>query len=88
MMRRLALVLAVAACSKKSARIGVAACDAYDDKMAACAQKVGGSVGRQLESVRETMRAAWRAEIRNPDLPQACVAATSDMQKQLPQCAW
>jgi hypothetical protein len=88
MMTRLALVLAVAACSKKSARIGVAECDAYQERMTECAAKLGGAVGKQLETVRETMLKAWTAERNNPGLARACSDATGDMQKQLPQCAW
>jgi hypothetical protein len=88
MVKRLALVLALAACRKESARIGIAECDAYQDKMAACAQKVGGSVGVQLDKMRRLMADAWKKDASNKELPQVCTSAIGDMQRQLPQCAW
>jgi hypothetical protein len=88
MMKRLVVLLALGACGKKSARIGIAECDAYQEKMAACAQKIGGSVGQQLDKTSTMMADAWRAETSNKELPAVCASAITDMQKQLPQCAW
>ncbi len=90
------LILAVAllgACgSKKSDSIGVAECDAYETKMAACASKVGGKVGEQLESMRKMMVEPWQKDAKDDsskkDLPKVCTNAIADMKKQLPQCDW
>lgn len=87
-MKRLLVVLAVVACTRRSERIGVAECDAYETKMAACADKVGGNVGEQLQTMRRMMRSAWQKDARDPELPRVCAAALADMERQLPQCVW
>ena len=87
-MKSLVLVLALVACTKHPDAIGVADCDAYQSKMAACAEQVGGNVGEQLDKLRWMMRKSWQHDIGRPDLPGECRAAIADMQRQLPQCAW
>jgi hypothetical protein len=88
----LAMALLGACGSKKSESIGVAECDAYETKMAACAQKVGGKVGDQLESMRKMMIEPWQKNAADDnskgDLPKVCTNAIADMKKQLPQCDW
>lgn len=88
----LAMVLLGACGSKKSDSIGVAECDAYEQKMAACAQKVGGKIGDQLESMRKMMLEPWQKDAKDEnskkDLPKVCTNAIADMKKQLPQCDW
>lgn len=89
----LALALAAAACGKsKSDSIGVAECDAYFAKMAACADKIGGKNGEQLNSMRKMMFESWQKSAADDDqkkaLPHTCTSAIADMKKQLPQCEW
>jgi len=88
----LCLVLAAAACGKKNASIGVPECDAYETKMAACADKVGGTTGEQLNKMRNMMIEPWQKsaadEAQKKDLPSTCTGAINDMKKQVPQCDW
>lgn len=87
-MKSLVLVLALGACTKQPAKIGVAECDAYVSKMAACAHQIGGDIGEQLLKLREAMRKTWQADAGRPELADVCAAATADMEAQLPQCTW
>jgi uncharacterized protein (DUF885 family) len=87
------IVFALAACgTQASDKIGVAECDAYEAKMAACASKVGGNVGDQLTKMRKMMLDAWKKDAANEsmraELAKTCSGAISDMKKQLPQCEW
>ena len=86
------VVLCLAACSKKSDKIGVAECDAYEDKMAACASKIGGVNGEGLTKMRTMMLEAWKKDAESEEtrtyMPKTCTQAVEDMKKQFPQCAW
>lgn len=88
----LAVALLAACGGKKSDSIGVPECDAYEQKMAACAQKVGGKIGDQLESMRKMMIEPWQKDAKDEsskkDLPKVCTNAIADMKKQVPQCDW
>lgn len=87
------LVLAsLAACGKGDSKLGVAECDAYLDKMAACAKKLGGAEGQQLTRMRDMMSRAWHEEVKNEEMrasmPSVCTTAIADMKKQVPSCDW
>lgn len=73
-------------------KLGVAECDAYLDKMAACAAKKGGKTGEQLTKMRDMMANAWRDSAKNADqkgqLPGVCTSAIEDMKKQVADCDW
>lgn len=88
----LLLALCLAACGKKTDKIGVAECDAYEDKMAACASKLGGVNGEGLTKMRKMMLDAWKKDAENADtrkeMPKTCAQAIDDMKKQFPQCDW
>lgn len=100
-MKKLALVFvlsAAAACSKGGGngaggdKLGVAECDAYLDKMAACATKQGGQTGEQLTKMRNMMAGAWKDSVKDAaqkaEMPKACTTAIADMKKQFPTCDW
>ena len=86
------LALCLAACGKKSDKIGVAECDAYEDKMAACASKIGGVNGEGMTKMRKMMLDAWKKDAENAEtrkeMPKTCTQAVDDMKKQFPQCDW
>ncbi len=93
MTKALFLVLCLAACSKHpSDKIGVAECDAYEDKMAACASKIGGVNGEGLTKMRKMMLEAWTKDAESAEtrkeMPRTCLQAVEDMKKQFPQCDW
>jgi hypothetical protein len=86
------VVVALVACGGKSDKIGVAECDAYLDKAAACASQVGGATGDSLAKMCAMMADAWKqsaADSAQRDmLPKTCDAAIADAKKQVPQCEW
>ena len=92
LIRVIAFVVAAAACGKgKGDKIGVAECDAYEDKMAACAQKVGGSTGESIERMRKMMLEPWQKQVADgheDGMAKVCTDAIRDMKKQVPQCEW
>jgi glutamine synthetase len=85
------VLVALVACGKPD-KIGVAECDAYLDKAAACATQVGGATGDSLAKMRAMMADAWKqsaADSAQRDmLPKTCEAAIADAKKQVPQCEW
>ncbi len=90
-----ALVLAAIACGKgKGETIGVAECDDYETKMAACADKVGGNIGDSLTKMRKMMIEPWQKQAGQADdqgkkdMAKVCTDAIKDMKKQVPQCEW
>jgi len=87
----IALALLAGACSKPT-KLGVAECDAYLDKVAACAAKVGGATGQSLTKMRAMMADAWAQSAadsaHSATLPKTCDAALADAKKQVPQCDW
>jgi hypothetical protein len=95
----LALTASVfAGCSKKDGgggggdNLGVPECDAYLDKMAACAKKSDKTVGDQLTKMRDMMANAWKDSVKDPEqkkeMPKMCTGAIADMKKQFPTCDW
>ena len=105
MMKNLILVCALsatsvlAACSKKDGggggggdTLGVPECDAYLDKMAACAKKSDKTTGEQLTKMRDMMAGAWKDSVKDPEqkkeMPKMCTTAIADMKKQFPTCDW
>jgi uncharacterized protein (DUF885 family) len=88
----LLVVVCLAGCGKHSDKIGVAECDAYEDKMAACASKIGGDNGEGLTKMRKMMLEAWKKDAESEDtrayMPKTCNQAVADMKKQFPQCDW
>ena len=90
----LSFALALAAgCGKKGgSKVGVAECDAYLDKIAACADKVGGQTGASLKRTHKMFGDVWRDNAKDASmkdqLPQTCAAAIADAKKQFTQCAW
>ncbi len=86
----------LAACGKKGGgdgdKLGVPECDAYLDKMAACATKQGGTTGEQLTKMRNMMAGAWKDSVKDDaqkaEMPKACTTAIADMKKQFPTCDW
>lgn len=89
----LVLALSTAACSKGGGdKLGVPECDAYLDKMAACAKKTGGTTGEQLTKMRDMMAGAWKDSVKDAaqkeQMPATCTSAIADMKKQVPSCDW
>jgi len=72
--------------------LGVAECDAYLDKMAACAKKSDKTTGEQLTKMRDMMANAWKDSVKDPEqkkeMPRVCTTAIADMKKQIPTCDW
>ena len=92
-MKHLVLVLVLsAACSKGGDKLGVPECDAYLDKMAACAKQTGGTTGEQLTKMRAMMASAWKDSVKDAgqkeQMPATCTSAIADMKKQVPSCDW
>jgi len=85
------VVVALVGCGKPD-KIGVAECDAYLEKAAACAAKVGGVTGDSLAKMRAMMADAWKQSAEDSAqrdmLPKTCDAAIADAKKQVPQCEW
>lgn len=106
MIKKVALVLAMAgasvlgACSKGGGgggggggdKLGVPECEAYLDKMAACAAKSDKTTGEQLTKMRDMMANAWKDSVKDPEqkkeMPKMCTSAIADMKKQFPTCDW
>lgn len=105
MMNKVVLVLAMAsasvlgACSKSGGssggggdKLGVPECEAYLDKMTACAGKSDKATGEQLTKMRDMMANAWKDSVKDPEqkkeMPKMCTTAIADMKKQVPNCEW
>ncbi len=104
MMNKVVLVLAMAgvsvlgACSKSGGsggggdKLGVPECEAYLDKMSACAGKSDKTTGEQLTKMRDMMANAWKDSVKDPEqkkeMPKMCTTAIADMKKQFPNCEW
>lgn len=103
MMKKVVLVLAMvtaAACGKGSGGggggggdgLGVPECDAYLEKMTACAKKTDANTGKQLEKMRDMMAGSWKTDVKDPELkkemPKTCTSAIAEMKKQFPNCDW
>ena len=95
----LAVLLAgsITACGKKKdggggGATGVAECDDYLSKMAACAKKMEGKGGEQLTKMADMMAKSWAEDVKNEEMkkamPDACKKAVKDMAKQMPDCDW
>ena len=85
----------LAACGKGGGggdKLGVPECDAYLDKMAACATKTGGTTADQLTKMRDMMASSWKESVKDDaqktQLPATCTSAIADMKKQIPTCEW
>ncbi len=93
-MLTLALVLSTAACSKKGggANVGVAECDEFLTKLAACGDKIGGNIGDSLQRTVKQFGPIWADNAKDDsmkaDLPKSCTSAQNDAKKTYPQCAW
>jgi hypothetical protein len=73
-------------------KLGVPECDAYLDKMAACAKKSDKTTGEQLTKMRDMMAGAWKDSVKDAaqkaEMPKMCTTAIADMKKQFPTCDW
>jgi hypothetical protein len=79
-------------CKGKSSGVGVAECDQYLEKVAACGKKIGGQTGESLERSTKMFADAWRDNAKDDSmkdqLPKTCSDATAAAKKQFPQCEW
>lgn len=105
MTKKLVLVFALSAASILAAcgkgkdggggggdKLGVPECEAYLDKMSACAAKSDKTTGEQLTKMRDMMAGAWKDSVKDPEqkkeMPKMCTTAIADMKKQFPNCEW
>jgi hypothetical protein len=88
------VIVSLAACGRAGggSGIGIAECDQYLAKLAACAKKVGGQTGESLERSGKMFADVWKDNAKDDamkaELPKTCTDATAAAKKQFAQCEW